>query len=190
MRSCVDFIAMRFLSLVLFAFYKPLQHTMLNSFFIAFVFLLPCISVAFRVGWMDAAKRNSHKDYMRWSFRRAATTSTITRGNSKNVYPLISFSLSQARAVRCVPSLALLFFGLVCLFVYLFSFYAWVKSLCSFICVYAQHNPMINVYLSTRKLHKYLLESYAGAHNGAVGCAWLGLPLLCFDLYNVHIYKF
>lgn len=51
-----------------------------------------------------------------------------------------------------------------------------VKSLCSFICMYAQHNPMINVYLSTIKLHKYLLKSYAGAYNSAA----FGSPLLGF----------
>lgn len=59
-RSCVDFILQCVLFcpvLVLFAFYKPLQLTMLNSFFIAFVcsslHIICCIS---GLG-MDAAKK-------------------------------------------------------------------------------------------------------------------------------------
>lgn len=97
-RSCVDLILQCVLFcpvLVLFAFYKPLQLALLNSFFIAFVcssLHIICISVAFRRwAWM-LRKRNSHKDCMRWSFRRAATTSTIIRGNSKMFISLCSIS--------------------------------------------------------------------------------------------------
>lgn len=57
-----------------------------------------CLSVAFSLvhRWNGVAIwRNSHKDYMRWSFKRAATTSTFIRGN---------FSISACSIVHIVQS--------------------------------------------------------------------------------------
>lgn len=134
--------------LVLFAFYKPLQLTMLNSFFIAFVcssLHIICISVAFRRwAWM-LRKRNSHKDCMRWSFRRAVTTSTIIRGNSKMFISLCSIShLSYDVFLSLyIPSV------LFCLFIYDF-FCLGKESLLTHLCVHVypvqSHDKRIFVY--------------------------------------------
>lgn len=66
-----------------------LCRVLYDQFFVAAPKWELCLSVAFsKMHHTHAAhaicatqKRNSHKDYMQWNFKRAAIASTITRGN-------------------------------------------------------------------------------------------------------------